>query len=121
MAGNILSITISLSNGSTANPLSLGKGYNVTQAGNNSNLQNFLATTAVLAIPLGAVGTLGFLAIINLDVTNYVDLAIDAAAANKFCRLLAGQGVCLPAEPTITYYSKANAASVLLGLLAVEI
>src|SRR5437899_7254920 len=120
MPANILTISVSLSNGSPVNPLALAKNYVVTQAGLNSTLETFTATTATLALPLGAVGTLGFICVINTDATNYVDLAIDSGSVNKFCRLLPGQGICLPAEPAITYYAKANTASCILAILAVE-
>lgn len=55
---------------------------------------------------------IGYYQIVNLDTTNYVELALDSGMTNKFAKLLAGGVALVPAHadsPGI--YARANTAA----------
>ena len=66
-------------------------------------------TTSVTAIPLGSVGTPGYLLALNLDATNYVTI-YDSAAGNACVKLKPGE-VCVFRCATSAPAWKANVAS----------
>ena len=79
--------------------------------------------TAAEALTLTDVATLGFLRVRNMDPTNYVQIATDASVSTGiFARLLPGQSLLIPTEPTTaTYYAKAAVANCNVEIQAVEL
>lgn len=69
--------------------------------------------TSAEALTVTDVGTLGWIAVRNTDSTNYVELALDStlSATNTFAKLLAGEWTIIKANPSATYYARANTAS----------
>ncbi len=68
----------------------------------------------------GDIGTIGFLLIQNLDITNYVEFALDSGMTNKIAKLLPGEGGMLPLPAGSTVYAKANVGAVQIAFLAIE-
>jgi hypothetical protein len=70
-------------------------------------------------VDLGDIGTPGEAAFKNLDETNYLELALDDAGANKFAKLRPGRSAIIPlTSPTL--YAKANTAACDLLVVAAE-
>jgi hypothetical protein len=71
------------------------------------------------AIDFGDLGTLGEVGLENTDATNYVELALDNAGAQKFAKLRAGMRAIIPFS-TKTVYSQANIGACVVNIIAAE-
>lgn len=59
------------------------------------------------------IATIGYAVIKNMDATNYVEVGLVVAATfYPFSKLLPSEVGLLPLAPSVTYYAKANVASV---------
>lgn len=79
------------------------------------------ATTSATAITITpvAAATAVVLKLQNLDITNYVDVAVDASVATPFARMKPGGiPVIVPFYPSVTYYFKANTATCKVAVTA---
>lgn len=79
-----------------------------------SNLQTI--GTSAEALVVGDIGTPGWLAGINTDPTNYVDLSLVSDGSTPFAKVLPGQPFLVPCA-TKVIYAKANGAPVVLQYL----
>ena len=90
--------------------------------GNNIvGLQQSIGTAAWTALDLGTVTTADLLAVVNTDVTNYVQLSIDNAGAKIFGKLTPGRAAFLPPDPTATIYAKAHTAACQVQVMACDV
>lgn len=76
--------------------------------------------TSWTAIDLGTIATADLLCIVNDDATNFVQLATANDDSGIFAKLAAGRCAYLAAEPTATYYAKANTAACNIKVTAAE-
>lgn len=75
--------------------------------------------TSAEAIPLGDVGTAGFVMLRNLDTTNFITISTDAAAhANPCVKLLAGEIALFRAAAAP--YAKADTAACRMEVTIIE-
>ena len=82
------------------------------------NLQSIATTAGGVAINLGGVAV-RWLAIINRDATNYVDI-LTAVSGTAFARLKPGEGMLLPLNSGITAPAgQANTAAVEIEILGI--
>jgi hypothetical protein len=88
--------------------------------GTDYDARPYTAPTSWTAIPLGSLGDLKMVLIQNTDATNYVQIALDNAGANKIAKIPAGQANFITPDPSATLYIKANAASVVVNLVMSE-
>jgi len=119
MANEInLSAALSVSNAGVSSTLSSSKSANLTSGVQFQNTQN--VGTSAEALNLGeAVFTTQYLMIKNTDVTNYVEIALDApVTAQVFAKLNPGDFIIFPPK-TSTLYAKANTAPVVVAVEAV--
>lgn len=80
-----------------------------------------VASSGWNAIPLGSItGGAGKIAIINLDSTNYVETAVDAAGTYKFGKIEPGEAQLWQPSGSGTIYWKANSADCNCKLSAVS-
>ena len=94
----------------------------ITQVGAQKIANVQIVGTTTEALVLGDVTTIGYLALTNLDATNFVQigLATPVDASNAFCKLLPGESALIPTRQT-TIYALADTASVNLDVLAIEL
>jgi len=115
MAGtNTVSGSLSYSGGGSSTVYQLA----VPVAGTNYVEGTLSVTTSAIAIPLGSIGTVGFMMIINLDPTNYVTV-INGSGGTALVKLEPGEFAlfrCASAAP----YIQANTATCEVSYLAVE-
>ena len=71
------------------------------------------------ALILGDVAP-GYITFRNLDATNFVKIGNDASISQVVTKLLPGQGVTIPTDPTTQWFAQADTASVKLLVLAVD-
>jgi hypothetical protein len=93
--------------------------YNYTPAASGKFSQQWNVTTTEVTLAIGSsqgVPTLNYVFFYNLDASNYVE--IGHATGSYMMKLLAGQFAFFPAEPSITFYAKANTATVALQVNA---
>jgi hypothetical protein len=81
-----------------------------------------VAASGWVAIPIGSItGGIGKLAVINLDATNYIETAVDAAGTYKFGRIDPGEfQLWQPPAAVTTIYWKANSADCSVKYAAVS-
>ena len=106
------SLTYSAGGSSTVYQLS------VPVAGTNFVEGTISVTTSAIAIPLGSIGTVGWMMIINLDPTNYVTV-INGSSGTALVKIKAGEFAlfrCASAAP----YIQANTATCSVSYLAIE-
>ena len=73
------------------------------------------------AINMGDIATLGYLAVKNLDATNYIEIATANDGTGILTKVLAGKSMPpIAAQPGATYYVRANTALVKIRYLAIE-
>lgn len=67
------------------------------------------------ALSIGGVtsSTAQFIYVRNTDATNYVTVSTDSGGANPFTRLLPGEQMLVPYNPSSTYYVEAHTAACL--------
>ncbi len=94
-------------------------GVQFTVSGSKYTRQTISAgTSAFVALDKGGIGTVGYLYIQNLDVTNYVEIA-EATGGTGTIKLKAGEFAlfrCATSTPSV----KANTAACILEYLMVE-
>lgn len=127
---NEISVTAALNYTNTAN----GIASTLLQIGGSTNnaafsitgknftylSKSFPTSAGGTAIPLGAVGTLGWCAIKNNDATNYIQV-LTAASGTTFLRINAGEMALFRFDQGITAPAiLANTASVLTEVLLLE-
>ena len=78
-----------------------------------------IATTWT-ALDLGTVTTADLICIVNDDATNFVQLATANNNSGIFAKLAAGRCAFFAAEPTATYYAKANTAACVVKITTAE-
>lgn len=76
--------------------------------------------TSWTAIDLGTLTTADLVCIVNDDATNYVQLATASDNSGIFANLTAGRVAFFAAEPTATYYARANTAAVNIKVTMAE-
>lgn len=110
-------------NGATLNG---SQGATLDMSGNHWVNEVYTATTSATAVSLGNIsGAPKAVLMYNLDQTNYIEVAGDSGITNFPQKLYPGTGG-LPGNPILlapesgTFYVKANTASCLYVLVAVE-
>lgn len=100
---------------------SLDKSVSATQAGADSTAETQSIGTSAEAIDLASdMSGLGYVMLVNLDATNYIEIALDSNVSTQiFARLRAGE-FCIVPVATFTLYAKANTGSCVLAKLAIE-
>lgn len=84
-------------------------------------LKNFTATTSWVALDIDTLSDIDELWLVNLDATNYVQLAIANDGTKIMSRLKAsGYPIRFTPEPSQTWYVKADTGSCKCVLFAVE-
>src|SRR5213076_3077359 len=117
-----------------ANPITINHALNITGSNGSASLPgsdtidqtgtHFLENTQDCtagsweAILLGDIATLGYLSVINLDATNYVEIATANDGTAIFAKILAGKSSLIPVQPSATYYVRAHTAQVTIRYLA---
>jgi hypothetical protein len=91
-----------------------------TPAGVNEVDQRQSIPTSWTALNVGLTSPPDWLMVVNNDPTNYVQLATDNAGAKIFSKIKPGRFALLPADPSVTYYAKANVAACIVAVAAVE-
>lgn len=77
--------------------------------------------TSEEALTFGDISTLGYMALRNLDTTNYVDIGPESGGAMvPMVRLKAGNVAIMRLKPGITVRAQANTAAVKLQVWALE-
>lgn len=71
-----------------------------------SNVQ--IVGTAAEAIVVGDVSTIGYVAIWNLDSTNFIELALDSGVSTQKFSKIAAKGFAIFPAATATMYFKAD-------------
>jgi len=89
-------------------------------SGTDYYAKSWTVTTSWVAIPLDALASFDLIFIKNTDATNYIQLATDNASAKIFAKLSAGRGCFLTPDPAATLYWRANTASCVCNVIAVE-
>lgn len=123
-AANTITETITLSiSGPGITAKSVAGTTQTAQVGSNFTCETqTIATGSWQAIDIGSsIGTLGYLAVRNLDATNYVQISIDNAGTKIVATVKPGKGVYIPAVAGATYYAEANTAAVQIEFLAIEL
>jgi hypothetical protein len=70
-------------------------------SGKNFNQGSATVSTSAAAIPLGALGSIGWCMFVNHDATNYVTL-LTGTAGTVFARLLPGEAALLRIDASVT-------------------
>jgi len=101
---------------------SLSKSKSGSQAGADFTQQTQVVGTSAEALDISAdISAAGYLMVINLDETNFVEVALDSGVSTqKFAKLRAGEFLLLPPS-TFTLYAKADTAPVSVAILAIEL
>lgn len=123
MAANRITINHSIAISGTNGSASLPGSDSIDQVGTHfiENIQDCTAGSWE-AINLGDIDTLGWLAIKNLDATNYVEIATANDGSGIFTKILAGASMPpIKGQPSATYYVRANTAQVKIAYLAIEL
>jgi hypothetical protein len=117
MSGTInLSGAVRVTNGSfvdafAPSPVSLTE----TNSGVTGGSQSIPTTAGGTVITIGSLTAYGYAAFQNLDATNYVSIGVQVAATfYPVLRLMPGEFAICRLEPAITFYARANTASVVL-------
>lgn len=117
---NEITITTSLSttkNGATVSSGTKTSSHDMSGDQAIGNIQ--IIGTSWEAIVLGDVTTIGFVRALNLDATNYVELALANDSTGVFTKLKAGEAALFRAS-TATMYARANTAACNVHFVAVE-
>lgn len=108
-----------LSGGSVIGQVSAG--VNETPAGTNALVeQQSVGTGSWAALNVGLCSPADWIAVLNTDPTNYVQVALANDGTKIFGKLKAGRPMILPQDPTATFYVKANTAACVLLVGAAE-
>lgn len=91
-----------------------------TSSGTDAIGQPYTVTTSWVAIPLGALASFKKLMIHNTDAANFIQVAIDGSGTNKILKITAGDANLITPDPSQTLYWKADTASVVCLMTAVE-
>ena len=105
------------------NQASIQVNLNEAAVGNNFEDNTQTAGTASwTAVGLGNLSSVDVIALVNLDLSNYVQVAVDNSGAHIIARLqpYPGAPAFLPLDPTTTLYFKANTASCFVQVTAAE-
>jgi len=76
--------------------------------------------TAWEALDVGACNPADLILVKNVDETNFVQIATANNGTGIFSKLAPGRGTLVAAEPTATYYMKADTAACRVLVVAVE-
>jgi hypothetical protein len=76
--------------------------------------------TSWTALDLGTITTADLLCVVNDSATNYVQLATASNDSGIFAKLTPGRCAFFAAEPTATYYARANTAACNVKITAAE-
>jgi hypothetical protein len=87
-------------------------------AGTEANCNIYSIGTSVEAIPLGDVGTAGYLLAKNLDTTNYVEFTVESDGSSPLVKLKAGEIALFRCSGAP--YAIANTAAVRVKVLVIE-
>lgn len=90
-----------------------------TQTGQNTVSETMGTSSTPAQIPIGSIGTLGYLYVKNLDVTNSISLRIGSGGSN-FATLAPGQVGVFPTAGTAPY-AVASSGNPVLQYLACEL
>lgn len=113
------SSSLSFTKGSVSSNMSANNAV-ATMAGTNYVRESLAVTTTAVAIPLGSIGTPGWLIVKNNDVTNYVEV-YTATAGVTFGKVLAGE-TWGPVRISVTAPAlKANTATCQCDYLIIEL
>lgn len=112
------SISLTSSKGGASVTFSLSKTVDMTGDDMAGNSQ--LIGTSTEAIALGDIGTPKYLAIKNMDDTNFVQIGLDTPLTQIFAKIPAGEGILVLMDPGATYYAKADTAAVRCFIAIVE-
>ena len=91
-----------------------------TLAGSKYYAKPLTVTTSWTAIPLDVLGSFDLLLIKNTDATNYVQIATANTGSQIFAKLTPGRASFICPDPSATLYWKANSASCICNVTAVE-
>lgn len=88
-------------------------------AGNvmSQSVQTIGTSTEQIAFPTDLTGTPSWVAILNLDPTNFVEIGLNTPVTQIFAKIQAGQFAVFPAG-VATYYAKADTAAVNIQVTA---
>lgn len=91
-----------------------------TSSGTDWEVRPYTATTSWTAIPLGSLASFDLLCVKNTDGTNYVEIATANDGTGIFGKLTPARFSFIACNPSATYYIRANTASCVVQLSAVE-
>jgi hypothetical protein len=72
------------------------------------------------ALDIGACSPADWVLVKNIDATNFVQLATSNGGTGIFAKIAPGRAAIFPAEPTATYYVKADTAACRALVVVVE-
>jgi hypothetical protein len=115
-------ITVTTGLASTKNGATISSGTKTSshdQSGDQGigNIQ--IVGTSWEALVLGDVSSIGFVRLLNLDATNYVEVALANDNSQVFAKMKAGEAALFRAS-TATMYVRANTAACNVHVVAVE-
>lgn len=121
MANEIsLTVNMQVSNGNFRTSFTPGT-IQVDQAAIGGHMPIVSVGTTEEVLGFGDIGTLGYMALRNLDGTNYVDIGPESGGAMvPIIRLEAGNVAVMRLKPGITVRAQANTAAVKLQVVALE-
>jgi hypothetical protein len=89
-------------------------------SGSDYYAKAWTVTTSWVAIPLDALASFDLLMVKNTDATNFVSIATANDGTHKFAKLTAGRAMFIPPDSASTLYWKADTASCVCNVTAVE-
>lgn len=117
---NEIAVSFALSASKGGATISLAKSKSLDMVGTDMGQMTQQIGTSAEVIAFGDIAMpTAYLAITNLDATNFVELALDSGMVNKFAKLLPG-AFCLFPPCTSAIYAKADTAAVTVQVGAME-
>lgn len=120
MANEInLNLTLSVSKNGASSSFTVSKVIDMTGDQFINNVQ--IVGTSNEALLFGDVSTIGFVAVKNLDATNYVEVFLDSGNANLVAKLFPGEACLFKPGATNLMFARANTGACNCQVLALEL